>query len=517
MRTITFYSFKGGTGRSLALAQLAVILARFGRSVCVLDFDIEAPGLQHKFSSLQHHPLPNVELGIVDYIRESQRSRAVPVLDNKVMRLTSPADGAIHIFPCGDIHGDYFDTVASPEWYRFLFSLEGHTRSFFLELRDRIERELDPAPEYLLIDSRSGITELAGICTRLLADEVVLLTTDTPDALDGTNLVLRSFEYAREARADAPSKVHMVLSRTPYYFFDEAGDFHWIDERESKETANRILNTLNYRLTQRVEELYNFALEPRVQLSEHLLIRFSGKAESSPLARDYVEFFGKLLGMEEELQDLLGEVRVFRPYLLVRETGKIINPEDNAWNVAFRVDTLTQTFSSLYESILSNARRNRTESEAREAAWTALYDAGLQAAESFSLYLREHWSAEEKKRGQKIQYREILDDWCKFDSTVGFGRFENEPDGEGSEGRIILVDNFLLFGRPSHDVDLCAFMVGYITRVLSAIFEVGLDDTKVIHDLERHCNQQRLQGTDELSVCYFPYSVRAVKAPKKKR
>ena len=49
MLTITFYSYKGGVGRSLALANCAKFLAYHGKKVVVMDLDLEAPGLHHKF------------------------------------------------------------------------------------------------------------------------------------------------------------------------------------------------------------------------------------------------------------------------------------------------------------------------------------------------------------------------------------------------------------------------------------------------------------------------------------
>lgn len=55
---ITFYSYKGGTGRSMSLANTAWILASNGCRVLVVDWDLEAPGL-HRF----FHPfLPDAEL-----------------------------------------------------------------------------------------------------------------------------------------------------------------------------------------------------------------------------------------------------------------------------------------------------------------------------------------------------------------------------------------------------------------------------------------------------------------------
>ena len=48
---VTFYSFKGGVGRSMALANVAELLAGYGYRVIVCDWDLEAPGLERYFVS----------------------------------------------------------------------------------------------------------------------------------------------------------------------------------------------------------------------------------------------------------------------------------------------------------------------------------------------------------------------------------------------------------------------------------------------------------------------------------
>jgi MinD-like ATPase involved in chromosome partitioning or flagellar assembly len=47
-KIVTFYSYKGGTGRTMALANTAWILAQAGHKVLAVDWDLESPGL-HKF------------------------------------------------------------------------------------------------------------------------------------------------------------------------------------------------------------------------------------------------------------------------------------------------------------------------------------------------------------------------------------------------------------------------------------------------------------------------------------
>ena len=69
MKTITFYSYKGGVGRSLALVNIATRLVEFGKKVCVIDFDLEAPGLHLKFPTQRTNLKKNFN-GIVDYVYE---------------------------------------------------------------------------------------------------------------------------------------------------------------------------------------------------------------------------------------------------------------------------------------------------------------------------------------------------------------------------------------------------------------------------------------------------------------
>ena len=55
----TFYSYKGGVGRSLALLNTAYTLVSRGRHVLVLDLDLEAPGISgflHRNNELLPQP-----------------------------------------------------------------------------------------------------------------------------------------------------------------------------------------------------------------------------------------------------------------------------------------------------------------------------------------------------------------------------------------------------------------------------------------------------------------------------
>ena len=57
-KIVTFYSYKGGTGRTMALANVGWILASTGLKVLVVDWDLDSPGLHRYF-----HPFVDSQAG----------------------------------------------------------------------------------------------------------------------------------------------------------------------------------------------------------------------------------------------------------------------------------------------------------------------------------------------------------------------------------------------------------------------------------------------------------------------
>src|ERR1700730_18458827 len=70
-RIITFYSYKGGTGRSMALANIACLLAKrvstWSQRILLMDWDLEAPGLHRFFATQIEQPLNVDRPGVIDY------------------------------------------------------------------------------------------------------------------------------------------------------------------------------------------------------------------------------------------------------------------------------------------------------------------------------------------------------------------------------------------------------------------------------------------------------------------
>src|SRR4051812_29841323 len=78
VQTISFYAYKGGTGRSLTLANAAKYLSRLGQSVLAIDLDLEAPGLHHKLRLGSGPVAVPPCLGVVDYISYFIEKNAFP-------------------------------------------------------------------------------------------------------------------------------------------------------------------------------------------------------------------------------------------------------------------------------------------------------------------------------------------------------------------------------------------------------------------------------------------------------
>src|SRR5215471_5063825 len=84
-RIITFYSYKGGTGRSMALANIAWILASNRRRVLVLDWDLEAPGLHRYFRPFLLDKQLTSSEGIVDFVNDYASEAIKPLADGETL------------------------------------------------------------------------------------------------------------------------------------------------------------------------------------------------------------------------------------------------------------------------------------------------------------------------------------------------------------------------------------------------------------------------------------------------
>ena len=154
MFTVTFYSFKGGVGRTLALMNTAYRLSQQGKSVFVLDFDLEAPGVDVFFTRRSPPPAAGLH-------RAVPRIKFSAPLQEFVSEIPWKNPGKVVCMSAGRRGQNYQSLLGKLNWKDFYARHEGF---YFVEnLKGAIQ--VNFKPDYVLVDSRTGLTDISGICT----------------------------------------------------------------------------------------------------------------------------------------------------------------------------------------------------------------------------------------------------------------------------------------------------------------------------------------------------------------
>ena len=218
----TFYSYKGGVGRSMALANVADLLARRGVRVLMIDFDLEAPGLEQFFhvniEGIRRNP------GLLDLLLAYKQSMSVSSgkpgftsVDTFISRVYQklPGGGRLDLMAAGqrqdpDQLARYALALRTFDWQDFYFNWEGDL--FFEWLRRELTADRYDA---VLVDSRTGVTEMGGICGYQLADAIVMLCAPNTQNVQGTAAMLRDFRSAsvESLRRGRPLDIVIVPAR----------------------------------------------------------------------------------------------------------------------------------------------------------------------------------------------------------------------------------------------------------------------------------------------------------------
>ena len=268
-KIITFYSYKGGTGRSMALANAAWILASQGKRVLAVDWDLEAPGLHRYFYPFLADKDLTSSDGVIDFVTDFAKHAMTPPKDNQkppddwyveyaniLQYATSlewefPTDnrqsGRLDFIPAGRQGPSYATRVNQFNWQSFYDGLGGG--AFLEAAKKRMRAEYD----YILIDSRTGVSDTSGVCTVQMPDILVICFTLNYQSIEGAAAVASSVWEQRkdsqivilpvpmraennekeklEARREYAKK---TFARFPRYKVGEADSAYWasIDKDE---------------------------------------------------------------------------------------------------------------------------------------------------------------------------------------------------------------------------------------------------------------------------------------------
>jgi len=310
---VTFYSYKGGVGRTMALANVAAMLAKDGRRVLLIDFDLEAPGLD-EFEGLgcaKGHP------GVVEYVTEYLASGKAPPIASFV-RECIPASthlrGKLWFMPSGKKDQQYNRDRARINWTELYDKYDGER--FIENWKADVERTY--APDYVLVDSRTGLTDVGGICTLHLPQLVVLLYSLNGQNIHGIAGVARAITKAANTR---PPQLLTVASPVPPTIREKTGLLQERLDLAEKELGVKPHCQIHY--------------DPRVAIKEQIVIwedidpiiselsRWNPSAASvrglgSGLAREYTLLREKIVEYDVRGLDFL-----------IKETGRAIEELDD--------------------------------------------------------------------------------------------------------------------------------------------------------------------------------------------
>jgi MinD-like ATPase involved in chromosome partitioning or flagellar assembly len=210
MHTVTFYSYKGGTGRSMALVNVAVELVKSGRRVLIVDFDLEAPGLDT--FNLPRPQSAAASKGVVEFVLAYLKTGETPDVSEFVYSSNIPtATGKLYVMPAGRYNDGYDARFKSINWPDLYENHDGYL--LFEDLKVQWQKSLEV--DYVLIDSRTGHTDVGGICTRQLPDSVVLFFFPNEQNRRGLQDVIRQIKEESKTGRNKSIKIHFVMSNAP--------------------------------------------------------------------------------------------------------------------------------------------------------------------------------------------------------------------------------------------------------------------------------------------------------------
>src|ERR1039458_8754308 len=257
---VAFYSFKGGVGRTTALASFAILRAQQGERVAVLDLDLDAPGVGLLLSPaslpgpalrisedlilgspIEGSPLEGTDphgynhatdssslgppldhsgslsaassCGVVDYLLEAPLIEELDLKDyyHVCAREAVTGAGEIMVFPSGNMDSDYLATLARLD----LEPPHAGKDHPLLRLLQQVRDELHP--NWILLDCRAGLSEASGFALSGLAHLTVLLGTTSDQSWAGLDLVLGRLGGDRVRKSKPQSQCLIVHAMVPEY------------------------------------------------------------------------------------------------------------------------------------------------------------------------------------------------------------------------------------------------------------------------------------------------------------
>ena len=248
----TFYSYKGGVGRSMALANIGMYCFQRGLTTLMIDWDLEAPGLERYFEKRYRLDLREVQdrPGLCDMLMDYMKDITGPAvpgedelpypllsyylyqLDSQAYQLDSQGEASLWLMHAGRRTSvqpwkDYVNFVQNFDWTSFYEEWEG---GLYLEW---LREELKKMADVILIDSRTGVTEMGGVATQHLADAIIMLCGANLENIENTARMGRRFTSEAVTKARGNRQLDIVVAPSRIDKADQQSYLQFIDNLDS--------------------------------------------------------------------------------------------------------------------------------------------------------------------------------------------------------------------------------------------------------------------------------------------
>ena len=243
---ITFYSYKGGVGRSMTMANIAVILAQWGFKTLVIDWDLEAPGLENFYRNYINTAVVTEKKGLIDLMTLKANDPGTVVdeikWDEYISHIDIGKDLRLDIITAGKRDDDYIKKVKQLDYTDFYQNADGG--QYLEDLREYWLQHYN----FILIDSRTGLTDSSGICSIHMPDVLVLLFTPNEQSFNGVKNVAKKaiqgqkkiiYDRFRLRTLPVPSRIEYqetgLLDEWMKRIYDQSSDMlEWLPKKGDK-------------------------------------------------------------------------------------------------------------------------------------------------------------------------------------------------------------------------------------------------------------------------------------------
>jgi uncharacterized protein YjbI with pentapeptide repeats len=209
-KIVTFYSYSNGVGQSMALANTATLLTRWGYRTLVIDWDLEAPGgLEYFFEGHPISPKLSEQGGIIDLLSaavEATSSDSANGKENPTKDLWRKYVATVDLRVGDSLQGDgKLDLLRAGRWDTIDYSAKLHSfnvSEFYAshaggEFVEQLRNEWKASYDYVLIDCRAGITAFGSVCTIQMPDILLLLIPSDEHVMKRAVVVAKQIKNAR--------------------------------------------------------------------------------------------------------------------------------------------------------------------------------------------------------------------------------------------------------------------------------------------------------------------------------